>query len=293
MEYSMKISNEFLENHNSIYVEHAFIDHSAELQLCSSMLLVYVAHGYGIFKTSKAETETEEGDVFLINKNIKSRFYSTAPKYPMSVYYCAFFEAALTYTLSQIRNDFPELSSFFDGKQEFLCIHDTEHLALCPAITRILDDFIYSQPAYKYSAKSSLSSMLITIFRTYTTTGNLKDTFDSSRLIGIINKFVKKNLRSKITINEIANIMHITPQHFCHVFKKHTGVTFSDYVNRLRVAKIREHLENTDRPIHIIYKEYDFSPQYINRMFKRYTGYSLQEYKKKFNYKVNNPLYKI
>lgn len=81
------------------------------------------------------------------------------------------------------------------------------------------------------------------------------------------------------------------PQYICTVFKNTTGLTFTQYINNLRVEKIRDSLEHTDRPIYIIMDDFDFSPQYFNRLFKKHTGYNLQEYKNKFNYKVNNPLY--
>ena len=57
--------------------------------------------------------------------------------------------------------------------------------------------------------------------------------------------------------------------------------------------KIRDELENIDRPIYQTYEEFDFTPQYLNSMFKKYTGYSISEYKAKFNYKAGNPLYTI
>jgi YesN/AraC family two-component response regulator len=70
-------------------------------------------------------------------------------------------------------------------------------------------------------------------------------------------------------------------------------MTFTQFSNRQRVDKIRDELENIDRPIYQTYEEFDFTPQYLNSMFKKYTGYSISEYKAKFNYKAGNPLYTI
>lgn len=69
-------------------------------------------------------------------------------------------------------------------------------------------------------------------------------------------------------------------------------MTFTEFANRMRAEKLKDELENVDRPLYLIYEDFDFSPQHLNHIFKDYTGYSMSEYKAKFNYKVDNPLFR-
>lgn len=68
-------------------------------------------------------------------------------------------------------------------------------------------------------------------------------------------------------------------------------MTFIEYCNYRRVEKIKDSLEHTDRPLYIVYNDFDFTPRYLNKIFKEHTWYSVKEYKGKFNYKADNPLY--
>lgn len=112
-------------------------------------------------------------------------------------------------------------------------------------------------------------------------------------VINNVTNYINSKIYSKLSLNEVADKFGITPQHLCRLFKKHFNMTFTQFSNRQRVDKIRDELENIDRPIYQTYEEFDFTPQYLNSMFKKYTGYSISEYKAKFNYKAGNPLYTI
>ena len=122
---------------------------------------------------------------------------------------------------------------------------------------------------------------------------NKADGFHSNVVINNVTNYINSKIYSKLSLNEVADKFGITPQHLCRLFKKHFNMTFTQFSNRQRVDKIRDELENIDRPIYQTYEEFDFTPQYLNSMFKKYTGYSISEYKAKFNYKAGNPLYTI
>jgi YesN/AraC family two-component response regulator len=47
-----------------------------------------------------------------------------------------------------------------------------------------------------------------------------------------------------ISLDEIANAMHVSTFYFCKMFKKATGITFTDYLSRVRVDKAKNLLLN-------------------------------------------------
>ena len=62
----------------------------------------------------------------------------------------------------------------------------------------------------------------------------------------------------------------ITKSHLCRVFKEHTGITITHYINALKIQRACLLLCESKIPIHDIYKMcgYDNS-QYFNRVFKK------------------------
>ncbi|NLL76323.1 MAG: AraC family transcriptional regulator [Clostridiales bacterium] len=61
--------------------------------------------------------------------------------------------------------------------------------------------------------------------------------------------FVKSNYASAITLDEAASAIALNPEYFCRFFKKYMGLTFLEYVNKVRLAHVYEDLMNTDLTI--------------------------------------------
>jgi YesN/AraC family two-component response regulator len=47
-----------------------------------------------------------------------------------------------------------------------------------------------------------------------------------------------------VDLDEIARAMHVSTFYFCKMFKKATGLTFTDYLGRVRVEKAKNLLLN-------------------------------------------------
>jgi AraC-like DNA-binding protein len=68
--------------------------------------------------------------------------------------------------------------------------------------------------------------------------------------------------------------------HFCKVFKKTTGLRFTDYVGRVRLEDAKTQLLNPNRRISEIAYDVGFqSLTQFNRMFKRVFGQSPTEFR--------------
>lgn len=132
----------------------------------------------------------------------------------------------------------------------------------------MIDNFNYSQPGYLFSIRSTITLILVNMFRLYSVDKNKADGFHSNVVINNVTNYINSKIYSKLSLNEVADKFGITPQHLCRLFKKHFNMTFTQFSNRQRVDKIRDELENIDRPIYQTYEEFDFTPQYLNSMFK-------------------------
>jgi len=76
-----------------------------------------------------------------------------------------------------------------------------------------------------------------------------------------------------IGLEEIAQAMHVSTFYFCKVFKKAAGLTFTDYLGRVRVEKAKNLLLNPHlRVSEIAYTVGFQSLTHFNRVFRKITG---------------------
>jgi AraC-like DNA-binding protein/ligand-binding sensor protein len=85
-----------------------------------------------------------------------------------------------------------------------------------------------------------------------------------------------------INLDEIANAMHVSTFYFCKMFKKATGITFTDYLGRVRVEKAKNLLLNPHlRVSEIAYAVGFQSLTHFNRVFRDITGKSPTRFREK------------
>lgn len=292
MEENLYYDMEFIIQHNGYYIVHTVTDTVKKKHKCPYYMLIYAAHGEGRHYINNACSEFKEGDIVLVNPNVEHCICSDTNGRGLSVYCCSFIKDILPCRLSDLERDFPELHSFLCGEIQFIRACDTPQKDIRSLMIKMLDNYTYLQPGYVLAIGAELTEAIVNIMRLCSVDQGLDSKLNSSTIIGNVTNYVKRHIYEKIQLSVVADVLHISVQHLCRVFKKHTNMTFSEYVNRMRIEKIKNELIYTDRPLYIIYDDYDLTPKHLNRIFKQYTGYSAQDYKEKFNYKSKNPLYK-
>ena len=105
---------------------------------------------------------------------------------------------------------------------------------------------------------------------------------DEPDLIREIKAFVMERIDEKISLTEVAEKAGVSVFYFCKLFKKSTGMTFTEFVNRKRVELAKGELVNTDYTIiHIAYSVGYQSLSQFNRSFLKYAGESPSKYREK------------
>lgn len=94
--------------------------------------------------------------------------------------------------------------------------------------------------------------------------------------------YIKHNFRKKITLEEIAEISHISPTYFSEYFSTNMNTSFVKYLNRLRVDFAAALLKTTELGVEQISYESGFnSASYFSKAFKQYFGISPEKYRAK------------
>lgn len=103
-----------------------------------------------------------------------------------------------------------------------------------------------------------------------------------SRIINETIEFIKNNYQRDISLEMAAEEVHVTPTYLSKLFKEETGINFIEWINRFRVCKAKELLEQTDKNITLIAEEVGYNDyRYFPYNFKKYFGISPRKYRKK------------
>lgn len=85
-------------------------------------------------------------------------------------------------------------------------------------------------------------------------------------------RFIESHLDERIGIARVAKQAHMSPHHFCRVFRSHTGLTVNAYTNRVRLYRA---LDELDRDSYDLAARFGFSDRaHFSRHFLRLFGHS-------------------
>lgn len=145
------------------------------------------------------------------------------------------------------------------------------------------------QAAWQYSprlttAKCHATETLLRMFAKYLEEAGKQflhaQTLPASPMLKKIETFLAGGHEGQVSLKEVAASVNLSPCHFCAVFKKQTGLTFSRYRVRQRLEKARTLLADSARRISDVAFEAGFeSIPYFNRAFRQEFGCSPTEFR--------------
>jgi AraC-like DNA-binding protein/ligand-binding sensor protein len=93
-------------------------------------------------------------------------------------------------------------------------------------------------------------------------------------------QFIAEHQTEELSLDQVAKSVHTSKFYFCKLFKKATGVNFTDYLSRVRTERAKNLLLNPNLRVSEIAYEVGFqSLTHFNRVFKRILGQSPTEYR--------------
>jgi AraC-like DNA-binding protein len=78
--------------------------------------------------------------------------------------------------------------------------------------------------------------------------------------------YVDRHCRESITLDDVAEVVHVSPSRVRHVFKDVTGVSFKEYVTQVRVAEAKRLLLGTDLSVAEIARAVSYTN--LNQFYK-------------------------
>ena len=93
-------------------------------------------------------------------------------------------------------------------------------------------------------------------------------------------QFIAEHQGEELSLEQVAGAVHTSKFYFCKIFKKATGINFTDYLARARTERAKNLLLNPNLRVSEIAYEAGFqSLTHFNRVFKRLLGQSPTQYR--------------
>lgn len=93
-------------------------------------------------------------------------------------------------------------------------------------------------------------------------------------------QFIQEHQTDDLSLGDVAKAVNTSTFYFCKMFKKYTGLNFTNYLSRLRIEKAKNLLLNPNLRVSEIAYEVGFqSLTHFNRVFKKIIGQSPTEYR--------------
>jgi AraC-like DNA-binding protein len=100
--------------------------------------------------------------------------------------------------------------------------------------------------------------------------------------MGTIYEYVQQHYQDKVYVDDVAALVHLSTPAFCRYFKKHTRMTFTEFVNQYRISQARTLLLR-DSSISAVSDASGFQNiSHFNKLFKKSTGDTPGEFRKKY-----------
>jgi AraC-like DNA-binding protein/ligand-binding sensor protein len=99
--------------------------------------------------------------------------------------------------------------------------------------------------------------------------------------------FIAERHHEEISLSEVAQVVNMSSFYFCKSFKRATGMTFTDYLARVRIEKVKNLLLNPHKRVSEAAYDAGFqSLSQFNRVFRRIAGEAPTAYRERLHGKT-------
>ena len=123
---------------------------------------------------------------------------------------------------------------------------------LCDCLLSLAKTYNEKEDGYLLHFSSVVYEFLYLLYRNYSRRispqARDRENHNFERMEEII-QYVKTHYKEEISLSDAAKLIDVSPEYFCRLFKKHTGQTFLEYVNAVRMIHFHQELLTTDYSI--------------------------------------------
>ncbi|GGG00150.1 response regulator transcription factor [Paenibacillus abyssi] len=101
-------------------------------------------------------------------------------------------------------------------------------------------------------------------------------------------KYVDQYYFNDLSLDQIAEYIHLHPNYISHLFKKETGLSFIQYLHLYRIKKAKElMIRDPEESLNIISEQVGYeNVRHFFNVFKKYNGVTPGKYREQYKYKI-------
>lgn len=97
-------------------------------------------------------------------------------------------------------------------------------------------------------------------------------------------EYIEKNIDSRVTVDGLASMLALSRRNLERRFKKATGNTVMEYVQRVKMEAVKKSLESSRLGVNEAMDKVGYSdPKAFRMIFKKVTGLSPVQYRNRYN----------
>jgi len=233
--------------------------------------LLYFIKGEALIKCNSLEIPVKKGDLIVVNSNELHQGYCVSQSVE---YHCIIFDTSLFQSRyidtceTKYINPISQNRILFKNKIE----NDKE-------VARYIHEFVKEYDAkeigYEMAVKATLYHLLVLLLRNHVQLVLTSKEYDvrmkNLKRFNSILEYIENNYNTKITIDQLCSMAHLSRFYFCRMFKSITNKSLGEYLNQLRINKAEALLKNGDVNITEAAMSCGFDDiNYFSRLFKKY-----------------------
>jgi two-component system response regulator YesN len=151
------------------------------------------------------------------------------------------------------------------------------------ALAEMGSDDAGSASAYaaQISQTEDVRSTLHTLLHTYVK--RIDDQRQNRGAVDLARDFIREHLHEDISLDDVATAVHFTAGYLAHLFKKGTGETVVEYINRLKMERAAVLICDPTTKISVVAQAVGYNDRrYFTELFRRRYGCSPSEYRERF-----------
>ena len=208
----------------------------------SHLEIVFILSGYMIAFVNDKKYTLKKDDMLVVNPRElhSTRTFGEVDYILLQIPYDYLSRSLEQVSLLQFQVFFPSITMNSTQKKLRDCLFT------------LLETYENKEDGYRLHFSSVVYEFLYILYKNYSRKISRESREKENRNFERIEEtisYVKANYRKDITLTDISELLNVSPEYFCRLFKKHTGQTFLEYVNTIRLIHFYQDLLHTDYSI--------------------------------------------